>query len=91
MTLFSLLRARWRRRWRNDGTQLLLRGAAWGPAVPGSLLNLSPLVGVAGLGGLGLATVSLWLPRLEAALRHRRHAMLRGFRGGWLSPHEWHW
>jgi hypothetical protein len=49
------------------------------------------LVGVAGLGGFGLATVSLWLPRLEAALRHRRHAMLRGFRDGWLSPHEWHW
>jgi hypothetical protein len=65
-------------------------------SVPPTLLMLvggipAVLVGVAGLGGLGLATVSLWLPRLEAALRHRRHAMLRGFRGGWLSPHEWHW
>jgi hypothetical protein len=49
------------------------------------------LVGVAGAGILGLGTAPLWMPRLEAALRRRRHAMLRGFRGGWLSPHEWHW
>ena len=49
------------------------------------------LLGVAGLGLAGLATVSLWLPLLEDALRHRRHAMLRGFRDGWISPHEWHW
>jgi hypothetical protein len=49
------------------------------------------LSGVAALGSLGLGTIPLWLPRLEVALRHRRHAMLRGFRGKWLSPHEWHW
>lgn len=64
-------------------------------AAPGLLASLGGipvlLSGVATLGGLGLGTVSLWLPRLEAALRHRRHAMLRGFRGEWLSPHEWHW
>jgi hypothetical protein len=62
---------------------------------PGLLASLGGipvlLSGVAALGGLGLGTVSLWLPRLEAALRHRRHAMLRGFRGEWLSPYEWHW
>jgi hypothetical protein len=48
-------------------------------------------VGVAGLGGLGLGTTSLWLPRLEAVLHHRRHTMLRGFRRGGLSPNEWYW
>jgi hypothetical protein len=62
---------------------------------PGLLASLGGipilLSGVAALGGLGLGTFSLWLPRLEAALRHRRHAMLRGFRGEWLSPYEWHW
>ncbi|WP_263785679.1 DUF5687 family protein [Salinibacter grassmerensis] len=64
-------------------------------SVPPVLLGLGGipvlLSGVAVLGGLGLGTVSLWRPRLEAMLRRRRHAMLRGFRGGWLSPHEWHW
>lgn len=49
------------------------------------------LVGVAGLGGLGLGAASLWLPRLGAVLHHRRHAMLRGFRRGGLSPSEWYW
>ena len=49
------------------------------------------LVGVASLGGLGLGTAPFWLSRLEAALRHRRYAMLRGFRGEWLSPYKWHW
>ena len=62
---------------------------------PGLLASLGGipvlLSGVAALGGLGLVTVSLWLPRLETALRHRRRAMLRGFRGEWLSPCEWHW
>jgi hypothetical protein len=49
------------------------------------------LLAVAGLGLAGLGTAFLWLPRLETALRRRRHAMLRGFREGWLSPYEWHW
>lgn len=62
------------------------------PALFAALGGISAvLVGAAGLGGLGVGTAPLWLPRLEAALRHRRYAMLRGFRGGWLSPHEWHW
>ncbi len=62
------------------------------PALLASLGGISALLsGVAALGGLGLGTIPLWLPRLEAALRHRRHAMLRGFRGKWLFPHEWHW
>ncbi len=62
------------------------------PALLGSLGGIPVLLsGVATLGGLGLGTIPLWLPRLEAALRHRRHAMLRGFRGKWLSPNEWHW
>jgi hypothetical protein len=62
---------------------------------PGLLASLGGipvlLSGVAALGGLGLGTISLWLPRLETALRHRLHEMLRGFRGEWLSPYEWHW
>ena len=49
------------------------------------------LVGVAVLGGLGLGAVSGWLSWLERALRQRRHAMLQGFRGQWLSPYKWHW
>jgi len=62
------------------------------PALLASLGGIPVLLsGVATLGGLGLGTIPLWLPRLETALRHRRHAMLRGFRGKWLSPHEWHW
>jgi hypothetical protein len=49
------------------------------------------LGGVAGLGLVGLATAPRWLSRLATALERRRHALLRGFRGGWQSPHEWHW
>jgi hypothetical protein len=52
------------------------------PAVLGS---------VALLGLASLATLRLWLPRLEATFRQRRHALLRGFRGEWISPREWHW
>jgi hypothetical protein len=71
---------------------VLMGGLAGPPAVLATLGGVPTLLlGVAGLGLAGLGTVSLWLPRLETALRHRRHAMLRGFRGEWLSPHEWHW
>ena len=95
----------WNRQWVNPEQSRFtvagggpLRGFVLMPllGVPPVLLHVAGggtamLLGVAGLGIAGLATGPLWLPLLEAALRHRRHAMLRGFRGGWISPHEWHW
>lgn len=94
----------WNRNWVNpEQSRLTFSGGPIRGVVLMALLSVPPalfaalggisavLVGAAGLGGLGVGTAPLWLPRLEAALRRRRHAMLRGFRGGWLSPHEWHW
>jgi hypothetical protein len=94
----------WNRRWVNpEQSRFISSGGPLRGMVLMALLSVPPalfaalggppavLVGVAGLGGMGLGTASLWLPRLEAALRRRRHAMLRGFRGEWLSPHKWHW
>lgn len=94
----------WNRNWVNpEQSRFTVSGGSMRGVILMALLGLPPtlfaalggppavLVGVAALGGMGLGTASLWLPRLEAALRRRRHAMLRGFRGGWLSPHEWHW
>jgi len=95
----------WNRQWVNPEQSRFtvagggpLRGFVLMPllGVPPVLLHVAGggtamLLGVAGLGLAGLGTISFWVSLLGAALRRRRHAMLRGFRGGWISPHEWHW
>ena len=94
----------WNRNWVNpEQSRFTFSGGPIRGMVLMALLSVPPVLlaslggipvllsGVAVLGGLGLGTISLWRPRLEAMLRRRRHAMLRGFRGGWLSPHAWHW
>ena len=94
----------WNRDWVNpEQSRFTVSGGSIRGVILMALLGLPPalfaalggipamLVGVASLGGLGLGTAPFWLSRLEAALRHRRYAMLRGFRGEWLSPYEWHW
>lgn len=95
----------WNRKWVNP-EQSRMTVAGGGPVrglvlmpllgVPPILLHVAGgqtalLLGVAGLGFAGLGTAPLWLPRLGALLQRRRHAMLQGFRGGWISPDEWHW
>lgn len=94
----------WNRTWVNPEQSRFttsggsIRGVAISTAlaVPPLLLSLTGeltifLIGVAGLGLAGLGTMSIWLPRLERELWRRRYAMLRGFRGSWLSPYSWQW
>ncbi|PQJ35234.1 hypothetical protein BSZ35_12080 [Salinibacter sp. 10B] len=96
----------WNRRWVNPEQRRISMIGGGGPvrtlvfspllwALPLATLywgNLPAVLGsVALLGLASLATFRFWRPRLEATFRQRRHALLRGFRGEWISPREWYW
>jgi hypothetical protein len=96
---------RWNRRWVNPEQSrfstfgggpvrgLVLFPLLWALPLATSLWWDLPVVlgSVALLGLASLATFRFWFPRLETAFRQRRHALLRCFRGEWISPREWHW